>query len=86
MDLFQIQHADVLSWPLDEFIVCLKLPRIKYANNDLISYFGHFGIQISIFTDMIFKFITSEATVELLYSTIGGVHEMRSCYRRIVVK
>ena len=25
-------------------------------------------------------------TVELLYSTIGGVHEMRSCYRRIVVK
>ena len=26
------------------------------------------------------------ATVEPLYSTIGGVHEMRSCYRRIVVK
>ena len=25
-------------------------------------------------------------TVEPLYSTIGGVHEMRSCYRRIVVK
>ena len=26
------------------------------------------------------------ATVEPLYSTIGGVHEMRSCYRRIVLK
>ena len=25
-------------------------------------------------------------TVEPLYSTIGGVPEMRSCYRRIVVK
>ena len=25
-------------------------------------------------------------TVEPLYSTISGVHEMRSCYRRIVVK
>ena len=25
-------------------------------------------------------------TVETLYSTIGGVHEMRSCYRRIMVK
>ena len=25
-------------------------------------------------------------TVEPLYSTIGGVHVMRSCYRRIVVK
>ena len=25
-------------------------------------------------------------TVEPLYSTIGGVHEMRSCYRRILVK
>ena len=25
-------------------------------------------------------------TVEPLYSTIGGVHEIRSCYRRIVVK
>ena len=61
-DLFQIWHADVLRWPLDEFIVCLKLPRIKYAHNDLISDFGIFGIQIGIFTDIIFKFITSEAT------------------------
>ena len=26
------------------------------------------------------------STVEHLYSTIGGVHEMRSCYRRIMVK
>ena len=53
------------SWPLDEFIVCLKLPRIKYAHNDLISDltdFSIFGIQIGIFTDIIFRFITSEAT------------------------
>ena len=26
------------------------------------------------------------SAVETLYSTIGGVHEMRSCYRRMVVK
>ena len=49
-------------WPLDEFIVCLKLLHIKYAHNDLISDLGLFGIQIGIFTDIIFKFITSEAT------------------------
>ena len=61
-DLFQIWHADVVRWPLDEFIVCLKLPSIKYAYNDLISDFSIFGIQIGIFTDIIFKFITSEAT------------------------
>ena len=31
--------------------------------------------------------VTQKAyTVEPLYSMIGGVHEMRSCYRRIVVK
>ena len=42
-------------------MVCLKLRHIKYAHNDLISDFGIFGIQIGIFTDIIFKFITSEA-------------------------
>ena len=33
-----------------------------YVHNDLISDFSIFGIQIGIFTDMIFKFMTSEAT------------------------
>ena len=61
-DLFLIWHADVVRWPLDEFIVCLKLLHIEYAHNDLISDFGIFGIQIGIFTNIIFKFITSEAT------------------------
>ena len=56
------RHADVVRWPLDEFIVCLKLPCIKYAYNDLISDFSIFGIQIGIFEGMIFKLITSEAT------------------------
>ena len=36
--------------------------HIKYAHDDLISDFSIFGIRIGIFTDMIFKFITSEAT------------------------
>ena len=36
--------------------------RIKYAHNDHINDFSIFGIQIGIFTNMIFKFITSEAT------------------------
>ena len=35
---------------------------IKYAHNSIISDFSIFGIQIGIFTDIIFKFITSEAT------------------------
>ena len=35
---------------------------IKYAHNNLISDFSIFGLQIGIFTDIIFKFITSEAT------------------------
>ena len=59
---FQIWHADVVRWPLDAFIVCLKLPRIKCTYNDLISDFSIFGIQIGNFTDIIFKFITSETT------------------------
>ena len=41
---------------------CLKLLCIKYAHNDLIIGFSIFGIQIGIFTDIIFKFITSETT------------------------
>ena len=57
-----MQIADVVKWPLDEFIVCLKLSRINYAHSDLISDFGIFGIQIDILIDIIFKFITSEAT------------------------
>ena len=38
--------------------------RIKYAHNDLVSDcdFSIFGIQIGIFTDLIFQFITPEAT------------------------
>ena len=36
-------------------------------------------------TDCWFSFWNTRITVEPLYSTIGGVHEMRSCYRRIVV-
>ena len=39
-----------------------KVYIYKYAHNDLISDFNIFGIQIGIFTDIIFKFITSEAT------------------------
>ena len=35
---------------------------IKYAHNDLISDFSFFCFQIGIFTNMIFKLITSEAT------------------------
>ena len=36
--------------------------ELYFLYNDLISVFSIFGIQIGIFTDMIFKFITSEAT------------------------
>ena len=36
--------------------------HIKYAHNDLISDFSIFGIQIGIFADMIYKFITCETT------------------------
>ena len=43
--------------------------RIKYVHNDLISDFSISGIQIGIFTDMIFKFITSEATKNVLASS-----------------
>ena len=35
---------------------------IEYVHNDLISDFSIFVSQIDIFTDKIFKFITSEAT------------------------
>ena len=37
---------------------------IEYVHNDLISDFSIFVIQIDIFADMIFKFITSEATIK----------------------
>ena len=59
---FKIQHADVVRWPLDEFIVCLKLLLIKYVYDNLINDFSIFGQQIGIFTNITFKFITSEAT------------------------
>ena len=37
-------------------------------------------------TNIVHAFWTFHSTVETLYSTIRGVHEMRSCYRRIMVK
>ena len=36
--------------------------NLLYVHNNLISDFSIFGFQIGIFTGMIFKFITSEAT------------------------
>ena len=81
---FQTWHADVVRWPLDEFMVCLKLLCIKYVHNNLISDFSIFGLQIGIFTDIIFKFIT----VGTPYNTNVGVQKIpdRAIWKPVVAK
>ena len=58
--------------------------RIRYAHNYLISDLSFFGIQIGIFTDMIFKFITSE-TIFIINSKFVShqvhIHDMYDDFR-----
>ena len=69
------------------FIYIVSDYCIKYVHNDLISDFSIFGIQIGIFTNMIYKFITPEATRlskfwkhHIYFSLVLNLYHIRSIY------